>query len=144
MRIAARRRHAEAQHAVVDPVASQLEPVQRIVLAYPPRRRRTLRGELGHRPLDVAGAEVKQRQPPRAGRRPRRPLLDLSSGYVQRSVADFPAQGPAAPWRVRQNYPLDRLELRRHRIDDGVLRFGTVPAPDDGKPADVCPATAGA
>jgi monooxygenase len=55
---------------------------------------------------------------------PRLPLLDLSSGYVQRSLADFPAQGPASPWRVRQNYTLDRLELRRHRIEDGVLQFG--------------------
>ena len=54
---------------------------------------------------------------------PRLPLLDLTSGYVQRSVAEFPAQGTAAPWRVRQNYALDRLELQRHRIDDGVLRF---------------------
>jgi hypothetical protein len=63
--------------------------------------------------------------PPRLGPDvPRLPLLDLSSGYVQRSLAEFPAQGPSAPWRVRQNYTLDRLALRRHRVDDGVLRFG--------------------
>jgi cation diffusion facilitator CzcD-associated flavoprotein CzcO len=63
---------------------------------------------------------------------PRLPLLDLSSGYVRRAVADFPKQGAAPPWRVRQNYVLDRLELRRHPIDDGVLRFGTPPASDGG------------
>jgi monooxygenase len=57
----------------------------------------------------------------------RLPLLDLSSGYVQRSLAEFPAQGPSAPWRVRQNYTLDRIALRRHRVDDGVLRFGHAP-----------------
>jgi monooxygenase len=63
--------------------------------------------------------------PPRLGDDvPRLPLLDLSSGYVQRALAEFPAQGPSAPWRVRQNYTLDRLALRRQRIDDGVLRFG--------------------
>jgi monooxygenase len=63
--------------------------------------------------------------PPRLGDDvPRRPLLDLSSGYVQRALAEFPAQGPSAPWRVRQNYTLDRLALRRQRVDDGVLRFG--------------------
>ena len=63
--------------------------------------------------------------PPRLGPDvPRLPLLDLSSGYVQRSLAEFPAQGPSAPWRVRQNYTLDRLALRRQRIDDGVLGFG--------------------
>jgi monooxygenase len=73
---------------------------------------------------------------------PRLPLLDLSSGYVRRSPAEFPVQGTAAPWRVRQNYVLDRLGLRRHRIDDGVLRFGTVPAPSDREPADVRSATA--
>ena len=55
---------------------------------------------------------------------PRLPLLDLSFGYVQRSLAEFPAQGPSAPWRVRQNYALDRLALRRQPVDDGVLRFG--------------------
>jgi monooxygenase len=63
--------------------------------------------------------------PPRLGPEvPRLPLLDLSSGYVQRSLAEFPAQGPRTPWRVRQNYTLDRLALRRHRLDDGVLVFG--------------------
>jgi cation diffusion facilitator CzcD-associated flavoprotein CzcO len=72
----------------------------------------------------------------------RRPLLDLSSGYIQRSVAEFPAQGAAAPWRVRQNYPLDRLELRRHRIDDGVLRFGAAPADDDAGAGALAPAAA--
>jgi monooxygenase len=55
---------------------------------------------------------------------PRLPLLDLSSGYIQRALADFPAQGPSAPWRVRQNYTLDRLSLRRQPVEDGVLRFG--------------------
>jgi monooxygenase len=55
---------------------------------------------------------------------PRLPLLDLSSGYVQRAMAEFPAQGPSAPWRVRQNYTLDRPALRRQPVDDGVLGFG--------------------
>jgi monooxygenase len=67
---------------------------------------------------------------------PRLPLLDLSSGYVRRAVADFPKQGAAAPWRVRQNYLLDRLELRRHPIDDGVLRFGAAAARDGATEAD--------
>ncbi|MGW0180964.1 flavin-containing monooxygenase [Nocardia sp. NPDC003345] len=47
-----------------------------------------------------------------------RPLLDLTSGYVQRSIADFPRQGDRHPWKVRQNYLLDsaavlRTDLRR-------------------------------
>ena len=36
-----------------------------------------------------------------------RPLLDLSSGYVQRSVSVLPKQGAKAPWTIRQNYVLD-------------------------------------
>ena len=36
-----------------------------------------------------------------------RPLLDLSSGYVQRALDVLPKQGSKPPWRVRQNYILD-------------------------------------
>jgi monooxygenase len=53
----------------------------------------------------------------------RRPLLDLTSGYVQRSIQDFPSQGSERPWRVRQNYALDRMDFRRAELEDGVLRF---------------------
>ncbi|MEU7768276.1 NAD(P)/FAD-dependent oxidoreductase [Nocardia sp. NPDC049190] len=35
------------------------------------------------------------------------PLLDLASGYIQRSIAEFPRQGARHPWKVRQNYLLD-------------------------------------
>jgi monooxygenase len=47
----------------------------------------------------------------------------LKSGYVLRSIRKFPKQGSAEPWRVRQNYPLDRRYLRRSAIDDGTMRF---------------------
>ena len=48
----------------------------------------------------------------------RRPLLDLTSGYVQRALDSFPRQGDKDPWTVRQNYLLDvlttpRADLRR-------------------------------
>ena len=43
-----------------------------------------------------------------------RPLLDLSSGYIQRALPDLPRQGDRGVWRVRQNYPVDSLlTLRR-------------------------------
>ncbi|MEU7633588.1 NAD(P)/FAD-dependent oxidoreductase [Nocardia sp. NPDC049220] len=35
------------------------------------------------------------------------PLLDLASGYIRRSIAEFPRQGARHPWKVRQNYLLD-------------------------------------
>jgi len=54
----------------------------------------------------------------------RRPMLDFSSGYVQRAQPHMPKQGNVAPWMVHQNYPRDVLALRFGRLDDGVLRFG--------------------
>ncbi|MEZ4402936.1 MAG: NAD(P)/FAD-dependent oxidoreductase [Kofleriaceae bacterium] len=54
---------------------------------------------------------------------PAEPLLDLTSGYVQRARALMPRQGDRAPWRLYQNYPLDLWQLGRGPIDDGVLRF---------------------
>lgn len=42
-----------------------------------------------------------------------RPMLDLASGYVKRSIAAFPRQGDRGPWRVRQNYVLDSVTTMR-------------------------------
>jgi monooxygenase len=53
----------------------------------------------------------------------RQPLLNLSSGYVLRSVQDFPVQGDKRPWRVHQNYALDVLDFKFGGIDDGVMQF---------------------
>ena len=52
-----------------------------------------------------------------------RPLLDFTSGYVQRSLHEFPKSGSRAPWRVVMSYPHDLLKLRYGRISDGTLRF---------------------
>jgi monooxygenase len=60
------------------------------------------------------------------------PLIDLKSGYVLRNVDELPRQGPAAPWRLYQNYPRDLLLLRRGKLDDGNLRFDRVPVPAPG------------
>jgi monooxygenase len=62
----------------------------------------------------------------------RQPLIDLASGYVQRSIRELPAQGSKRPWRLRQNYPLDMLDFRLGDLDDGVMQFSTrhdIPAP---------------
>jgi hypothetical protein len=53
----------------------------------------------------------------------RLPLIDFSSGYVRRSIDRFPRQGSKAPWRLYQNYALDKLALGHGAVDDGVLRF---------------------
>jgi hypothetical protein len=51
------------------------------------------------------------------------PLLDFTSGYVLRDVHRFPRQGSRIPWRVYQNYALDRVMLRHAPLNDGALRF---------------------
>jgi len=52
-----------------------------------------------------------------------RPLLDFSSGYVQRSLHRLPTQGSRPPWRLAQSYLHDLRTTRRSPIEDGVLRF---------------------
>jgi cation diffusion facilitator CzcD-associated flavoprotein CzcO len=52
------------------------------------------------------------------------PLLDFTSGYVQRSLDHFPKQGSKEPWKLRQNYVFDIRTIRRGAIDDGAMRFG--------------------
>jgi cation diffusion facilitator CzcD-associated flavoprotein CzcO len=51
------------------------------------------------------------------------PLLDFTSGYVLRSLDQFPKQGSKEPWRLRQNYVFDIRTVRRGPIDDGSMRF---------------------
>ena len=51
------------------------------------------------------------------------PWLDFTSGYVQRSMGEFPKQGVTAPWKLHQNYALDLASLRFSGLEDGVMRF---------------------
>lgn len=55
-----------------------------------------------------------------AGMAGERPLLDLSSGYVMRSIEEFPKQGSRKPWRLYQNYLLDLLTLKYGAVDDSM------------------------
>jgi monooxygenase len=54
---------------------------------------------------------------------PENPFVDLRSGYVLRSVDQFPKQGDRAPWRLYQNYIRDVVMLRRGEIKDEALEF---------------------
>lgn len=51
----------------------------------------------------------------------RRPLLDLTSGYVQRSIDAFPRQGTAAPWQVTQNYVVDLVRMSRADLAEDMV-----------------------
>jgi monooxygenase len=59
------------------------------------------------------------------------PLLDFSSGYVLRAVADLPKQGSKEPWKLRQNYAVDLRKLRYGSLEDGAMTFSRrVSAPE--------------
>ncbi len=73
----------------------------------------------------------------------REPLLNLNSGYVLRSVQDFPSQGSKRPWRVRQNYALDVLDFKLGGVDDGVMRFARAGAASPPPVAAAQPALSG-
>jgi cation diffusion facilitator CzcD-associated flavoprotein CzcO len=77
--------------------------------------------------MDAHGHQVCTPVPPPSG--PLQPLIDLKSGYVLRSLDRLPKQGPAAPWRLYQNYPRDVLMMRHGRVADEGVRFSRVPAP---------------
>jgi cation diffusion facilitator CzcD-associated flavoprotein CzcO len=58
----------------------------------------------------------------------KRPLLDISAGYVLRAADVLPKQGPGAPWQLKQNYILDLFNLRYSPLEDGTLTFRHDPA----------------
>lgn len=51
------------------------------------------------------------------------PFLDFTAGYVLRALDDLPKAGVKDPWRLKQNYLVDRMVLNRSKIDDGVMQF---------------------
>lgn len=63
-----------------------------------------------------------------------RPLLGLTSGYVQRAFNLLPKQGPQAPWVMHQNYIRDLLSLRFGKLNDGNLRFTRAATPSASIP----------
>ncbi len=54
---------------------------------------------------------------------PTEPLLDLTSGYVLRSIDELPRQGGRVPWRLHQNYARDKLMLGHGSLEDEAMEF---------------------
>ncbi|QIZ76025.1 flavin-containing monooxygenase [Ferrimonas lipolytica] len=52
-----------------------------------------------------------------------KPMLNLNSGYVQRSAAILPKTGMAFPWLSHDLYSLDAKALNNSPLLDGVLQF---------------------
>jgi monooxygenase len=61
-----------------------------------------------------------------------RPLVALTSGYVQRAGQLLPRQGLRWPWRTSTNYLTDLPAMRLGRIDDGSVRFARAKVRDLG------------
>jgi hypothetical protein len=67
---------------------------------------------------------------------PTRPWIeDFSSGYMQRMMPMLPKQGGRPPWNNPQRYDVDRKQLLKGSLDDGVLQFSRTrrPAPTGGR-----------
>jgi monooxygenase len=60
---------------------------------------------------------------------PREPFIDLTAGYVLRSLDQLPKQAARAPWRLHQNYARDVALLKRGPVDD-EMDFAAGPASD--------------
>lgn len=58
--------------------------------------------------------------PVRPAGEPGRPLIDMSSGYIQRAAHLFPRQGRRDPWTVGQNYLVDRWRIPHADLLDGM------------------------
>jgi monooxygenase len=92
----------------------------------------TLRADLTHRLVCKLLNHMSSRgyavaEPHADGEIEERPLLDLSSGYIQRALPDLPRQGDRGVWRVRQNYPIDSLVTMRRDLEKSIA-FSRRPA----------------
>ena len=53
--------------------------------------------------------------------------IEMTSGYLARVKDQFPKTGSKTPWKLHQNYILDRRMLRRGKLEDGALEFSKSP-----------------
>ena len=68
------------------------------------------------------------------------PLLDFTSGYIQRAIDAFPKQTSQVPWKAYQNYMRDVWSVAYGSIEDGALEFTRLPSAPRQVPAADMPA----
>jgi cation diffusion facilitator CzcD-associated flavoprotein CzcO len=51
------------------------------------------------------------------------PVVNFTSGYIQRAASTLPSQGSKRPWKLYQNYLFDLITMRFGRINDGAMEF---------------------
>ena len=49
------------------------------------------------------------------------PILDLTAGYVQRAIAQFPKVGDRAPWTMPQSYVKDKIAFARADVTQDMV-----------------------
>ena len=59
------------------------------------------------------------------------PLMNFTSGYVVRAQDQMPKQGTSSPWKLYQNYVLDRISLGMGSVVDDCIEFGRSRANSD-------------
>ncbi|MBI1402374.1 MAG: SidA/IucD/PvdA family monooxygenase [Porphyrobacter sp.] len=50
-------------------------------------------------------------------------VFDFSSGYIQRGKAIMPRNSVSYPWRLNQEYVIDRRRMKEDPVTDGILTF---------------------
>lgn len=51
------------------------------------------------------------------------PFIDLTSGFISRAEHLLPKGADRAPWKIYQNYAMDKKQLRNCELQDGVMIF---------------------
>jgi cation diffusion facilitator CzcD-associated flavoprotein CzcO len=54
------------------------------------------------------------------------PFISFTSGYITRAVDQMPKQGREKPWRLNQNYILDRMSLSYTSVVDDSIVFSSI------------------
>jgi hypothetical protein len=54
------------------------------------------------------------------------PITDFTLGYITRALDKMPKQGIAKPWRLDQNYILDRISLNYASVVDDSNVFSSL------------------
>jgi len=70
-------------------------------------------------------------------------IFDFSSGYIQRSKAIMPKNAVGFPWRLNQDYRVDRKQMKSDPVDDGILHFRALPHAPASEAAPARTTTAG-
>ena len=50
-------------------------------------------------------------------------MLNLSSGYIERAKEHLPKQASTKPWKLNQNYLLDKMVLGYSKVNDSTMEF---------------------